>query len=197
MARSECPDRSCDCGELQQDLGALAGCAAGRAAFIDDLECTEVVRAGIFMSEAGGGLSGREERVLEGVLLCLGSCGKQMCRDPRRGARPCLQCPPDRQVDCGSGRRGEAVEEGLAIEVMGEPRFGGARDDTGAAGLVQEAQNGSLIVSHSGLRQQAEVDVAARDGRPLQQPDASRGEPGQPSAQCLRDTGRDLGLLVP
>ena len=81
---------------------------------------------------------------------------------------------------------------------MGEPRFGGARDDTGVTGLVQEAQGGSLIGSYSALRQQAEVvDVAARDGRPLQQPYAFGGEPGQPSAQRLRDTGRDLGLLVP
>jgi hypothetical protein len=51
---------------------------------------------------------------------------------------------------------------------VGEPRRRGARDDTGVTGLAQEAQNGSLIVSHSGLRQQAEVDVAARDGRPFQ-----------------------------
>ena len=49
------------CGELQQDLGALASDAAGRAAFVDDLECAEVVRAGICMSEAGGGLPGRLE----------------------------------------------------------------------------------------------------------------------------------------
>ncbi len=185
------------CGELQQDLGTLAGCAAGRAAFIDDLECAEVVRAGICMPEAGGGLPGREEGVFQGVLLCRCSRGQKMRRDPRGRTRPCLQRSPDRQVDGGSGSGAEAVEEGLAIEVMGEPRFGGAHDDTGVTGLAQEAQNGSLIVSHSGLRQQAEVDVAARDGRPFQQPYAFGGEPGQPSAQCLRDTGRDLGLLVP
>ena len=45
--------------------------------------------------------------------------------------------------------------------------------------------------------QQADVDVAAGHGRPLQQPDAFRGQPGQPAPQRLGDAGRDLGGLVP
>jgi hypothetical protein len=113
-------------GELKQDLGALASDAAGRVTFLDDLQGTEVMRAGIFMSQARGGLAGREERVFQGILLSLCSRGQEMRRDPRGRARPSLQRSPDRQVDRGSGRRGEAVEDGLAVEVVGEPQRRGA-----------------------------------------------------------------------
>ena len=86
-------------GELQQDLSALASDAARHVTFVDDLQGTEVVRAGIFMSEAGGGLAGREERVFQGVLLCPCSRSQEMRRDPRGRARPCLQrLPTDRLI---------------------------------------------------------------------------------------------------
>ena len=171
--------------------------AAGRAAFLDDLQGPEVVRAGIFMSEARGGLPGRQERVLEGVLPCRCSRGQEMRRDLRRGTRSCSQRAGDRQVDRDSGRRAEAIDDGLAVKIVGEPRLGVARDDTGPTGLVQKAKGRRLVRGHPAAHQQAEVDVAARDGRPLEQPHAFGGQPGQPSPQRLRDAGRDLGLLVP
>ena len=70
-------------GKLEQDLGALGD--AGRAAFLDDLQCAEVERARIVVSEARGGLPGRAERVLERVLMCLRPRGQQMRRDLGRG----------------------------------------------------------------------------------------------------------------
>ena len=149
------------------------------------------------MSELRGGFPGREERVLQCVLPRLRARGQQVRGDPRRRTRSRLQRPADGQVDRGPGGSAQAIEDGLAIEVVGEPRRGGTRDDAGLTGLVEQAQHRGLTAGRGAVCQQADVDVAARDGRPLQQPDAFRGEPGQPAPQRLRDAGRDLGRLVP
>ena len=142
-------------------------------------------------------LRGREERVFQRVLPRLRAPGEQVRGHPRRRTRSRLQRPADGQVDRGPGRRAQAIDDGLAIEVVGEPGRGGARDDAGLTGLIQQAQRRGLVAARGAVRQQADVDVAARDGRPLQQPDAFRGEPGQPAPQRVGDAGRDLGRLLP
>ena len=182
-------------GELEQDLGALPG--AGRAAFGDDVQRPQVVPAGVLVAEARGGFPGREQRVLQRVRPRLRARGQQVHGDPRGRTRSRLQRAADGQVDRGPGGDAQAIDDGLAIQVVSEPRRGGARDDAGLTGLVEQAQHRGLTAGRGAVRQQAGVDVAARDGRPFQQPDALGGEPGQPAPQRLRDAGRDLGRLLP
>jgi hypothetical protein len=150
-----------------------------RAAAVGDYgQRPKVVRAGVLVSEARGGFPGREERVVQRVLPRLRARDQQMRGDPRGRTRSRLQRPADGQVDRGSGRGAQAFDDGLAIEVVGESRRRGTRDDAGPTGLVEQAQRRGLIADRGPACQEADVDVAARDGRPLQQPDAFRGEPG-------------------
>jgi len=129
-------------GQLEQDLDALRG---DGTAFGDDVQGPQVMRTGILVPEARGGLPGREERVSERVLPRRRSRGQQMRRDPGRGTRPRLEYPADGQVDRGPGGRAEPVEDGLAVEIVAEPRLGGAHDDAGLTGLVEQAQGRGLI----------------------------------------------------
>jgi hypothetical protein len=133
------------------------------------------------VSEARCGFPGRKERILQRVLPRLRARGQQMRGDPRGRTRSRLQRPADGQVDRGPGRGAQAIDDGLAIEVVGEARRRGTRDDAGLTGLVEQAQRRGLMAGRGPVRQQADVDVAARDGRPLQQPDAFRGEPATPA----------------
>ena len=149
------------------------------------------------MSEARGGLPRRQQRVLQRVRPGLRARRQQMRRDPRGRSRPRLQRPGDGQVDRGPGRAVQPGEDGLAVQVVGEGRRCGARDDTGPTGLVEQGRHRGLLAGCDAVYQEADVYVAAGHGRPLQQPDAFRGQPGQPAPQRLRDAGRDLGGLVP
>ena len=92
----------------------------------------------------------------------------------------------------------QAVEDRLAVEVVGEPRRRGAAiTPAWRASSSRLERRGLIGRPRPPCASRPSVDVAAGDRRPLQQPDAFRGEPGQPAPQRLRDAGRDLGRLVP
>jgi len=105
--------------------------------------------------------------------------GQQVRRDPGGSSpRPRLQRPADAQVDRGPGRTVQPVEDGLAVEVVGEGRRCGAGDDAGLTGLVEQGRHRGFLAGRGTVCQQADVYVAADHGRALQQPDAFRGQPG-------------------
>ena len=79
---------------------------------------------------------------------------------------------------------------------MGEPWFRAAGDNAGVLGFVQKSQHHGFVRGGCSLDEQSAVDVPPRDARHLKQAHTLRGESGQPLAQGLRHTGRDLGVLV-
>ena len=144
------------------------------------------MRTGVLVPETRGRLPGGQQGIPESVGAGLCSRSHQVPGDPGRRARSSLQRFPDRQVEYGPVSLAESVEDGLAVQVVAERAPG---DDTRPAGLVQKAPGRRLTGRDSVLHQQAEVNIAARDGRPFQQPHAFGGQPGQPPAQRLRDPG--------
>ena len=92
------------------------------------------------MSEARVGFPGREERVLKRVLPRLRARGQQMRGDSRGWTRSRLQRPADGEVEVAVlADVTQPIEDGLAIEVVGEPRRRGTRYDASLAGLVEQA----------------------------------------------------------
>ena len=172
--------------QLEQQGEALIDARLGPEP-VEDMQCTQVVHAGGVVAEPCRCHPCGTDRVVDRVLPCLRSGRDEVRGDPRRVGRASLQRPTHREVDLGAGRRAQAVENGLPIQVVGESgSAAGDFDDTGAARFLQHLVGVGLGSRRTALRQQAQVDVPAGDRSPVRAAGHTRSTAGPTCGEVSR-----------
>jgi hypothetical protein len=141
----------------------------------------------------GGVADGRVLALAPGLAEVVGQPGR---RDPAPGVALGLQGGRDPQVQAGAVGGGEAFQDRLAEQVVGEAvrpqRACRPSQHAGRGGLRQQVPHGAgRVAGHPG--EQGDGDLRPGDGGRAQQLEAGRAQPGQAPPDRLPDPERDPG----